>query len=218
MLPNVPQYNVVEQGIVKYTYDLRDATQLVQGLGYTKRPDGFFYDPSGEKLNVSIYTTVQNDIHPKATAAVADYWHQLGVDVEQVMIPIQRAQDRDYRARFPAFELVETFNDLSSDAVRRFRSTSTPLPENRFTTTGNNSRFQSPELDSFIDRYITTIPRQERMEALAGVVHVQTENLTQLPLFFGVDPTMVANKLRNVTARGDLWTQAWNAQDWDVAS
>src|SRR5436305_14318127 len=100
-------YNAVEQGIVKYSYDLRDATQLVEGLGYTKRPDGFFYDASGEKLNVSIYTTVQNDIHPKATAAVADYWRQLDVDVDQVLLPIQRAQDRDYRAQFPAFAPAE---------------------------------------------------------------------------------------------------------------
>src|SRR5437763_5179882 len=33
VLPNTPMYNLVEPGIVKYSYDLRDATQLVEGLG-----------------------------------------------------------------------------------------------------------------------------------------------------------------------------------------
>ena len=216
VLQGIPFYNLVEPSIVKYEYDPRAAAQAIEGLGYTKRADGFFSDASGQRLSVSIYSTVQNDIHPKTTAAVADYWQRLGVEVEQVLIPIQRAQDREYRAQFPGFELIENANSISSSDIRRFHSSSTPLPENRFQVTGNNSRYRNPELDSFIDRYITTIPMPERMQALAGILHHQTENLTQLPLFHGVDPTMVANRILNVTARADRWTQAWNVQEWAV--
>ena len=43
-----------------------------------------------------------------------------------------------------------------------------------------------------------------------------TENLTHLPLFYGVDPTMISNRLQGVTPRGAAFTQAWNVQEWDV--
>src|SRR5207247_1610200 len=117
---DVPLYReVIEPGVVKYGYDPRQAAQLIEGLGYSKHTDGFYYDAGGQKLSVQIYTTVQNDIHPKSTATVADYWQRLGVGVEQVLIPIQRAQDREYRATFPAFELVETTNALTPGDIRR---------------------------------------------------------------------------------------------------
>jgi ABC-type transport system substrate-binding protein len=209
-------HEVIEPSVVKYAYDPRQAAQMIEGLGYTKRADGFYYDGSGQKLSVQIYTTVQNDIHPKTTATVADYWQRLGVEVEQVLIPIQRAQDREYRATFPAFELVETTNAITPGDIRRLHSASTPLPENKFQVTGNNSRYRNPELDADIDRYITTIPMNERMQALSAVVHILSENLPTLPLFRGVDPTMVANRIVNVTARAEGWTQAWNVQDWEV--
>jgi hypothetical protein len=37
-----------------------------------------------------------------------------------------------------------------------------------------------------------------------------------MPIFHGADPTLISNRLINVAARGDAYTQAWNVQDWDV--
>jgi hypothetical protein len=56
------------------------------------------------------------------------------------------------------------------------------------------------------------------MNALATLVHHQTQNLSELPLFYGADPTLISNRLVNVTGRGPLYTQAWNAQEWDIRS
>jgi len=210
------EYRAVESSIMRYDYDPTRALQLMTELGYTKRGDGLLYDAAGQRLSVEIYTTIQNDIHPKTTAAVADYWKQLGVTVEQNIIPIQRAQDREYRAQFPAFELVQTNNSLVARDVRRFHSASIPLPENRFQVTGNNSRYRNSELDAFIDHYVTTIPKTERMQALAGIVRHQTENLSIMGMFFFVSPTMIANRLQGIVPRGDNFTEAWNAHEWDV--
>jgi hypothetical protein len=90
-----------------------------------------------------------------------------------------------------------------------------PLPENRYRVSG--SRYRHPELDAWLGCYVSTIPMGERMAALAGLVQHQTSNLSQLPLFHGADPTLIANRLINVNARGDAFTQAWNAHEWDVA-
>jgi len=67
-----------------------------------------------------------------------------------------------------------------------------------------------------LERYATTIPLPERAQALGALVRHQTENLSYLPIFFGADPTLVSNRLVNVTAGGDSFTQAWNAHEWDL--
>ncbi len=214
--PSEPGYNIVEPSIVKYPYDPRQATQLIDGLGYSKRSDGFFADAAGQPPAVSIWTTVSNALQPKAMTAVADQWQRIGVPVEQVPVPIQRMQDREYRAQFPSFELVENPNSTTMRDMMRFHSSQAPLPENRFTMIGNYARYQNPELDALLDRYFTTIPTRERLETLGGIVHHLTENLPQMPIVYGLDATMVANRLTGVTARSNTFTQSWNVQEWDL--
>ncbi len=214
--PDTPLYDRIEGSIVRYPYDQRRAVQMIEQLGYVRGADGFFADAAGQKLTVPISTTVQNAMQPKATTAVANFWQSAGVAVEQIMIPIQRGQDREYRAQFPGFELIETGNTIGPNDVRRYHSSSAALPENRFTANGNNPRYMNPEFDALIDRYVTTIPISERMQALAGIVEHMTENLTHLGLFYGVSATLANKRLKNVTARGPGFTQAWNAHEWDV--
>jgi peptide/nickel transport system substrate-binding protein len=214
--PAAPEETAIEPQIMKYAYDPRHASQLLSELGYTKGNDGMLVDAGGQPLSVSAYFTVQNDLHPKATAAVLDFWKQVGVAGEQNPVSIQRATDREYRAQFPAFDINEITMDLSSRSVRRFHSESTPLPENRYASTGNASRYRSPELDSYIDTFLTTIPRDERLAALGKMVHHQTENLTVMGLLNTVRPTMVTKRLKNVTAVSSRATEAWNVHEWDV--
>jgi hypothetical protein len=35
-------------------------------------------------------------------------------------------------------------------------------------------------------------------------------------LFFFVTPTLLANRLQNILARGDRFSEAWNAHEWDL--
>jgi peptide/nickel transport system substrate-binding protein len=212
------EYRDIERAIVKYEFNPRRSAQALEELGYRRGSDGILLDAANQRLAVSIYSTVQNAIHPKATPAVADSWQQVGVAVEQVMVPIQRARDREYRATFPAFELVATGNGLDVARVMRFHSSAIALPENRFQNTGNNSRYRDPMLDAHLERYVTTIPWSERMEALAGVVRHQTENLAILGLIYNVNPSMVANRVQNVVPRGERFTEAWNAHEWELRS
>lgn len=213
--PDTPLYHLVEPSILKYEYEPRRAAQTIQELGYTKRPDGFFYDGAGQRLSVSIYAAAQNDINPKTVAAVAAMWQRLGVASEQVLIPPQRMQDREYRARFPSFIIGERPNSLIITEIWRLHSSQVPVAENGFRGRGYGS-YRHPELDAWLERSITTIPMQERMQALAGLVRHMSENLSHLPLFHGADPTMISNRLINVTGRGADFTQAWNAHEWDV--
>jgi peptide/nickel transport system substrate-binding protein len=215
--PDQPEYPAVGRSIVRYEYDPRKASQMIEGLGYARAPDGFFSEvAAGQKLSVEISTTVQNDTHLKAMPAAADYWKQVGVAVDQVPIPLQRIQDREYRATFPAFTLGLVPMTLGSTDMRRFHSGSAALPENRFTVTGNTARYRNQDMDVLVERYVTTIPRAERLQVLAGIVSHQTDQVVAMGLFHYVNPTMAANRLLHVTGRGPRSQEAWNAHEWDV--
>jgi ABC-type transport system substrate-binding protein len=215
--PDQPEYPAVESSIVRYEYNPRLASETIEGLGYVRGADGLFAEPgSGQKLSVEISTTVQNDTHLKAMPATADYWKQAGVGVDQVPIPLQRIQDREYRATFPAFTLGLIPMTLGSTDMRRFHSALTALPENRFTVTGNTARYRNPDLDALVDRYATTIPVAERLQVLAAIVHHQTDQVIAMGLFHYVNPTMATSRLINVTGRGPRSQEAWNAHEWDL--
>jgi peptide/nickel transport system substrate-binding protein len=216
--PNLPEHAAIAPSIVRYPYDPQAAIRAITDLGYARQADGFFYDARNQKLSVQIQTTAQNAMHEPASAAIADAWQRIGVAVSVDIVPPQRAQDREYRATFPSFELIELATDLSPRMVNRWHSRQTPSPQNRFLVTGNGSRYQNPALDGAIDRYLTTIPRDARLQALAEMIHIQTDQLSAMGLIHTVTPTLVDNRLQHVTGKGTRSTESWNAQEWELVS
>jgi peptide/nickel transport system substrate-binding protein len=210
----------VEGSVVRYEHDPRRSIQLLDEIGYRRGGDGALRDSAGERLAFEFQTTAQNLVHPKALAVVSGYWEQVGVGVRQNVIPVQRSQDVEYRSTFPAFELALNSTDITSRGVQRYHSASTPLPENYFQNRGNDARYISVELDILIERYVTTIPRAERMQALAQIVQHQSENVTIMGLLYAPMPTLIGARLVNVGAGSGggavRSSEAWNAHEWDV--
>jgi peptide/nickel transport system substrate-binding protein len=207
--PDHTDFRAIDPVVAKYPYDTRRAIQLIDEFGYAKDPDGSYRDPSGKKLTVEVRTTA-HDLREKLIHVLADYWQKVGVANEAVIIPRQRAQDREYRATTLGFDF--RFNPPD---VTRYHSTQIPLPDNNFR--GNNSaRYRNAELDALLDKYVVTIPRQERTQVLAQVIKHMTEQLVVVPLFHDAEPMFVGSRVLNITARrGDAYP-GWNAHEWDV--
>ncbi len=135
--PNDPRYGEVESLIVKYDYDPRRATQMIEGLGYLRASDGSFHDANGQRLGVEA-RTISLDVNRKSLLAVADFWQRVGVAADPVVVPTARQSDREYRATFPGFDLlrgaakIEQMDWLHSDGAR--------LPENDFRGRGGWGR------------------------------------------------------------------------------
>ncbi len=214
--PDTPEYREIEPAIVKYPYDPRRAIQMIEELGYTRGADGTFVDGAGQRIRPQVWTTTRAELQPKITLAITDGWKQVGIDPEPVFIPPQQIGDREMRAQFPAFEMILGPNGLRAEDVMRYHSSNTPLPENGFRVTGNNARYRNPEFDALLERYITTIPRAERIQTLGQIVHHQTEELTWMGLIYDVDVTLFDGRISNVHARGDRATQAWNVHEWGL--
>ena len=209
--PNQPEYRDVESSIVRYPYDVRRAAQLIEGLGYTRGADGMYVDASGQRLTVENRTTAGDDFRDKMLFSISNDWQRAGVTTETFIVPRQRADDREFRATRPAFELVRQPNDPS-----RYTSSETPLPSNNFRGQ-NRTRYQSAELDTLIDRYYTTIPRDQRSQTLAQIVNHITDQVVMMGILFNVEPILVGSRLVNVNvARPDGVRDSWNSWEWDV--
>jgi peptide/nickel transport system substrate-binding protein len=207
--PDEPEYPETERFVVRYEYDPRGAAQILEELGYTKGPDGLLRDRVGEPLTSEARASPSPAIHTKALFPVVDYWQRLGLVIETVVIPVQRASDAEYRATHPSFEVVRQPNGPA--AVERLHSVQAPMPHNRFAG-GNRSRYMNPELDGLIDEYVSTIPWEPRMQVLGQFVHHVSDQLNVMGLFYDLRTTLVSNRLENVSAQ----YPTWNAHAWDM--
>lgn len=197
--------------VVKYDYDPRRAIAILEEMGFSRGADSMFRDERGERLSVEI-RTITTDINTKTMFSTADYWQRIGIASEPVVIPRQLAQDMEYRATFPGYELVR--NPASPAGIPRYLSSATPLPENSYR--GNNrSRYMSPEFDALIQRYVTTIPIGERAQILGDMIFHMTDRALVLGLITDVEPMAVGKRLMNV----GVWehVDTWNIVNWDVS-
>lgn len=213
-VPGTSEYEAIERSIVRYQYDPDAAARVIEGFGYRKGPDGLFRDSAGQPLSIEVRSTIGRDDQEKSRALVAIFWQRVGIDATEVVIPPQRASDREYRATFPGLEVVN--QGMRSDGLIDFYRFEIATPENRFTGK-NRSRYDSPELEGLISRFYSTVPREERLGVLRRIVAHLSEQVIPLPLFYSVSPSIISARTRNITPAGlERDSAGWDAQNWDV--
>lgn len=210
--PSDPSYPAVAPLIVRYDYDPRRAAQMIEELAYTRDGAGLFRDATNQPLAVEIRTTGEDDVQVKTLLSIADYWRRVGVGNDPVLIPPARTRDREYRTNYPGFQVLQQPNDPAS--LRHLHGSAARLPPDYGGR--NQARYMNAEFDALLDTYFTTVPQPERVEVLGRAVRHISEQLNVMGIFYNVQPTLISNRLRNVTAGYHNSTQAWNAEEWDV--
>jgi peptide/nickel transport system substrate-binding protein len=209
--PNSPEFPEVQASVMDYPYDQKRAVELVSGLGFSRGPNGMFLDSNGQPLTVEIRTTTGDELRTNAMLAIADMWKAIGVATETVVVPRQRADDREYRVTRPGFELVHQPNELTERALQRFETEEIPTAQNDWR--GNNrARYSSPEYDGLVDRYLVTLNARDRLEVARQLMHHFSEQLPAMGILYRVDVMLIANRLTKVSAE----TSTRNAQEWDL--
>lgn len=209
--PIDPAYKAIEGTIVRYDYDPRRSVQMIEQLGYTRGPDGFFRSPSGERLAVTMQAVEGFDIHKKTIYPVADYWQKVGVAVDDITIGTRaQAVDREWRSTFPGFELNRHPNTMTRSTLGAGTSGQARTPQNRYV--GNNiMNYVNSDWDALLDRYFTTIPLRDRYAVLGQIVHHATDQVIHLGLIYDLEPSLIAHRMDNVTPRS-----TWQAYLWSV--
>ena len=132
--------------------------KLIEQLGYTKAGDGVFRDGSGQPLSVEVQATDEAQ-NTKPMFAVADAWKRAGIDGQSFVIPIQRQNDRQFRASFSGFNLQGSGSGVAR--IKELTSSQARIAENNYTGR-NYPRYMSPEFDALLDAYFRTLPVAER--------------------------------------------------------
>ncbi len=148
MNPGQAQYRQIEEGIIKYDYDPRKAASMIEGLGYSRGPDGIYRDGAGQRLAVELRAWTGTGMPFRAV--VAEQWRQVGVDVQEEVMPPQRATDLEFVAAFPAFDLVPQPNDVGG--ISLLHSRFARRPETNFRGS-NFSRMMDAQFDALIERW-----------------------------------------------------------------
>jgi peptide/nickel transport system substrate-binding protein len=207
--PHIPEFAAADPLVPKFDYDPRRAVQTFESMGLTRGPDGAFRDQSGQRISMELRTRQGDDLQEKMLASVSDYWQRVGIATEHNVFGAQRANDREFRSTYPAFEVVR--QPGGPEAIIRYSGAEVPTAENAYR--GNNRpRYRHPELDALIDRYSVTIPEGERNQIVAQAAGHMSRNIVIIGLNFSVDATMVANRIQGVSGKNS----AWNAHEWDV--
>jgi len=203
-------WSAIEPSIITYGYDPLQAGQILAGLGYVRGNDGTLRDSGGQPLSIEIRSTVTDDAQMKTMAATAAFWQQLGITVNQVAVPQQQESDREYRATRPAFEDVRQPGGWQE--LPRLYGPNAPTAANDYTGI-NRSRYQNPEFDALIDQFFATISVDQRIDVLRQIMHIETDQLPILGLYWDPALLLVSNRLANVQSSGEVW----DAQLWDVS-
>jgi len=206
LLPDNPMFKYVDARIVKYPFDPWRATQLIEGLGYTRASDGVLRDPAGQPLRVELRATPGRAINEQITVTVADMWKQVGVEPEIHVLSLAQNSDREYRATRPAFELVG-----QPQNPNRFHSRQIPTVGSRFVG-DNRMRYSHPLTDELSDRFYVTIPERERGEIAAQLYHHVTDQVVMMSFFYEATQRLQTRRLLNFTQ-----PLGWNVTEWDVA-
>jgi peptide/nickel transport system substrate-binding protein len=214
MPPGRPEFADIERNVPRYAYDPRKAGQMIESLGAVRGADGLYRAPGATApLTVELRTTAGDDGREKMVLAIASYWQRMGVAVEPFMVPPALNQDREARANRTGFILAAGESGLS--ALGTLHSTQVPTAANNYAG-ANIPRWANPTYDDLYARYLTTIPRPERMQLVARMLELLADELPSMPIFYRVEATMISNRLRGVSIATSETSRAWNVHEWDV--
>ncbi len=208
MVPSDPDFAAMDSYVVKYPYDPQQAIRMIEGIGYIRGGDGMFRDAAGQPLQVEMRTTSDNEIHMKAFYPVIDYLKGVGIQVDPVVIPPARQRDVEYRAKFPGFQYTQGSCCLAS--LANYVTSQQKTAENGYR--GNHTGYSNPEYDALVERYLTTIPKAERLRVAGQAIHHLTDQLVVMTTFYNSQPQAVSNRIKNAPHNASVT----NIQEWDV--
>jgi peptide/nickel transport system substrate-binding protein len=211
--PGAPEFDVINSSVVQYPFDPRRAAQLLEDAGLT-RVDDSYRDAAGNELTVEVQVAGSDTGQEQAALFIADSWQRVGIRGTLKLLSAAAAT-REARATRPAFE-ISSFSIATRQPARViwYHSSDIPTAENRYRG-GNFSRYANPELDSLVDRFYTTVPREERIESLRQIARLVTDQVVVMPLYHNVHASLISNRVSNVTPRTGQ-AQTFGAHKWDI--
>lgn len=207
-----PMYPFAEGILNQFNYDPDRAKAMLRQEGWTPGPDGILRHASdGRRYQTSIWGT---PARANETAAFADQWRRVGLDVEEFSIPAARVRDNAFRASLSGWE-----SSSAGSGDRIFNRLALPVQ-------GVISRtsYVNPEADQLRLRYVTSLAQEDQGRSVRAIADLWIRELPVLVTYFLPQQLGV---YRGVRALHDDWqggfegslsygTFSRNAHLWDI--
>jgi peptide/nickel transport system substrate-binding protein len=212
--PLDPKWEWVKDAVVQYPYDPRRAQQLLAEAGWNRSGDGVLVDAGGERITLPLWAVAGQET-TRVIAIMADYWKEVGAQVEQTTVPRAQYNDLRYRASFPGF-LYAGISIERTNVLRRVSARQCPTAETQWVGTSLGC-YQNPELERLIDGIYSAIEPADQRQLWREFARVQSEDLPVLPMFFRVIVTVFRDGVTGVKGHTQPQTRlTWNIAEWDV--
>jgi peptide/nickel transport system substrate-binding protein len=213
--PNVPEFDVVKDRIVRYPYNLDRATRTLQEAGWRPGSDGVLQSAQGERFEVEVRA------EERAGAVIRDSWRLLGVDATILVPPASLSRNQEWQANYPGFVTTGTTPTPSAMLDGRLHSRNCPSEANRW---GGQNRqcYQNLEIDSLVERVFVSIDERARWDLDGEIARTVTQEAAIFPTYRS--PRGYAILRRGITGvpvmqvlgqSGDLQVTS-NVADWDM--
>jgi peptide/nickel transport system substrate-binding protein len=200
-----------------YAYDPGRARALLQEAGWTfASGSGLRFGSDGRRFETSVWANAR---WVQETALIADSWRQLGVNVEEFVIPGAMARDQEFRSTYPGWYTSSRYAEGILAALEEPPATA----ENRWA--GNSSGYDDPRARRLAEAFRVGLTEPDQTQAMREISTFVAGELPILVLYYEADHIGVRTGVRafDDLAGGagsgsgyGLYTR--NAHLWDVTS
>jgi ABC-type transport system substrate-binding protein len=144
---------------------------------------------------------------------MANDWRKAGFDIKETVWPAVLSRDAQLRNTHPG--LSNTGGPSGEATVAQHNSAELPRPENRWTGV-NRGGWTNPRFDELVATFNATLDRPERARLLAQMVHILSDDVGVISLYFNLNVTAFVSNLvgpKIAVPESDI---AWNVYEWEL--
>lgn len=176
-------YEPTKDALRPFAYDPDQARAQLREAGWEVGTDGRLrHRVDGRLFRTALWARAGTE---KETTTIAAYWRQLGLDVEEFIIPAAQARNPEFRAEYPGW------NGTGSDVVEMLANRAATA-ENRWR--GNLGGYEDPRAQRLAETFYRSISESEQMRSMKAISDFLTAEMPALPMQFSSGSNRILRK------------------------
>jgi ABC-type transport system substrate-binding protein len=177
MPPGHQYYDATKDALRQYAYNPDQARADLREAGWTFNPDGSARNATdGRSFKTAIWATVGRD---REISAYASYWRQIGLEVDESIVPASQSRNLEYRAQYPGWE---SSGQGYGDAILGRMDPPAASAATRWV--GERGGFEDPRAWDLIARYRASLSDRDQAQAMKAISDYVVAELPFLILFY----------------------------------